>query len=338
MAACDAPVNAARGIDDARPSAHTSAPAFHTVRTAATGRQKVSLRMEWHTLDFDTAHARLRVQYPVYSAEDRARHAREDQALRDAHDPRYIPLAHAAWVELSDDALFPVTCDEDPLDMEHFPGLRFHYEACDACGTRYSAALDREVRGVTPEQPVPQPSSTASTESIPERNRRLLSALGSDDVLRLGSALRPLCSDYLEGVPDDPEAIIQAIALPLKISEREEGAPTSAHDRFNQLLDSLHDEMRGLDRVPSRTPVPVFELPAYRAIIALGSEAVPCIVSELHRGHNGVLWHPALRAIAGTDQHVSDGSGYQVARSWVLWAEQQGLTCPGHVEPVDEAD
>ena len=65
--------------------------------------------------------------------------------------------------------------------------------------------------------------------------------------------------------------------------------------------------------------------PAYQAIIALGSAALPSILDRL--GHEPMFWFSALERISGENpaENLSTVSVEEAANAWLAWGEQNGL-------------
>lgn len=69
----------------------------------------------------------------------------------------------------------------------------------------------------------------------------------------------------------------------------------------------------------------MFEVPSYRAIMAMGRPVVPLILRELEQRPDH--WYFALRHLTGADP-VSDehrGRLHEMARDWVDWGYAHGL-------------
>ena len=90
--------------------------------------------------------------------------------------------------------------------------------------------------------------------------------------------------------------------------------------RFHELAEQWHDAMRfesSLSEIAGH--------PAYQAIIALGDEAVPLILRELHR--RPAPWFAALKAITGFDAvtPAQRGDMQAMADIWIQWGRQRRL-------------
>ena len=72
------------------------------------------------------------------------------------------------------------------------------------------------------------------------------------------------------------------------------------------------------------SPTAVAELPAYRAIIAMGSAAVPLILRELRREPDH--WFVALQQMTGEDPVPDDARGDldRMAEAWLNWGRRSG--------------
>ena len=65
--------------------------------------------------------------------------------------------------------------------------------------------------------------------------------------------------------------------------------------------------------------------PSYRRIIALGRQAVPCLLHNLHS--NPKLWLEALHDIVGdrSDPVTRDMTVAEAVEAWLSWGRQQGF-------------
>ncbi len=73
------------------------------------------------------------------------------------------------------------------------------------------------------------------------------------------------------------------------------------------------------------SPTKIAELPAYQAIIAVGSAAVPLILGELRREPDH--WFVALKRITGADPVPEDARGDidRMAQAWLDWGHTHGV-------------
>lgn len=92
-------------------------------------------------------------------------------------------------------------------------------------------------------------------------------------------------------------------------------------ERFRELADRWRADVRLLS---SSTESAMH--PAYQQIIALGSDAVPCILRELERDPDHWFW--ALKAITGVDpvEPTERGRIRGMAHAWLRWAREEGIT------------
>jgi hypothetical protein len=74
------------------------------------------------------------------------------------------------------------------------------------------------------------------------------------------------------------------------------------------------------------SPTAIAELPAYRAIIDMGSAAIPLILGEL--GREPDHWFVALKRITGEDPAPEDARGDldRMAQAWLTWGRLHGIT------------
>jgi hypothetical protein len=65
--------------------------------------------------------------------------------------------------------------------------------------------------------------------------------------------------------------------------------------------------------------------PVYKAIVALGWDAVPLLIKALHETPD--LWFPALREITGENPvHPNDRGDYtKMTEAWTAWGRAKGL-------------
>ena len=91
-------------------------------------------------------------------------------------------------------------------------------------------------------------------------------------------------------------------------------------------------------RGPGSTLRSMAEHPAYRAIIALGEQAVPLILDELVRDVDS--WFSALKAITGANpvRLEDQGSLVKMAKSWVEWGRLNGYCVGEEVGQPFQAD
>lgn len=98
-------------------------------------------------------------------------------------------------------------------------------------------------------------------------------------------------------------------------------APSPALTRRFQALAS---EWRSATRFLA-SPSAAAAHPAYRAVIALGPDAVPLILAELADGPEP--WFAALRELTGADPVPPEDRGHpaDAAVYWLAWGRAQGL-------------
>jgi hypothetical protein len=70
----------------------------------------------------------------------------------------------------------------------------------------------------------------------------------------------------------------------------------------------------------------ITKLPAYRAIIELGDDAVPFILKELESRPN--FWFAALREITKADPVADKDKGHlgKMTKAWLRWAKEQRIS------------
>lgn len=99
------------------------------------------------------------------------------------------------------------------------------------------------------------------------------------------------------------------------------GGP-SAREQFRSLAEQWARETGGWSNPHKR-----LRHPAYRAIVALGWQVVPCLLAELAATDDPDLWGPALHEITGEQISLSPedtGRLDAVARAWLALAESRG--------------
>jgi hypothetical protein len=96
---------------------------------------------------------------------------------------------------------------------------------------------------------------------------------------------------------------------------------TQEERRFLKLTDRWKYETAHLSNVET-----IVEHPAYREIVAMGSEVLPWILGDLRC--EPAHWFPALVELTGENPVPPESSGniYEMADSWVKWGEDKGLT------------
>jgi hypothetical protein len=91
-------------------------------------------------------------------------------------------------------------------------------------------------------------------------------------------------------------------------------------EQFQKLADQWKSETINLSNMRK-----IIEHPAYQAIIAMGSEAVPFILEDLQKecGH----WFHALTAITGESPVPKGRWGHiqEMSDAWINWGIQKGL-------------
>jgi hypothetical protein len=91
--------------------------------------------------------------------------------------------------------------------------------------------------------------------------------------------------------------------------------------RFEALVAQWRRETGGWSN-----PHEIVAHPRYRAIVAMGWEAVPLVLDDLTRNADPDFWGPALREITGetvTLATVQSGRLDAVARAWLALAEKR---------------
>lgn len=96
-------------------------------------------------------------------------------------------------------------------------------------------------------------------------------------------------------------------------------APAIA-SRFRSLADEWRTDTRFL-----AAPAAASEHPAYRAIVALGPDAVPYILADLAVAPEA--WFAALRELTGENPVPPDDRGHPraAAEHWLAWGRARGL-------------
>jgi hypothetical protein len=73
------------------------------------------------------------------------------------------------------------------------------------------------------------------------------------------------------------------------------------------------------------SPTAIANLPAYRAIIAMGKPALPLILRDLQKEPD--LWFMALKRIAGESpvRKADRGNIVRMTEAWLQWGREHGL-------------
>lgn len=73
------------------------------------------------------------------------------------------------------------------------------------------------------------------------------------------------------------------------------------------------------------SPTAIADLPAYRAIVAMGARALPLILRDLQKEPN--LWFTALKRITGQSPvpEADRGKIDRMAEAWLRWGREHGL-------------
>jgi len=100
----------------------------------------------------------------------------------------------------------------------------------------------------------------------------------------------------------------------------DEAGDLASPGKFERLAAEWKDQGKFL---PS--PSAIAALPAYRAIIAMGWEALPLILGALRREPD--QWFVALRRITGEDPVPEDARGdlHRMAEAWLRWGAEHGI-------------
>jgi hypothetical protein len=95
---------------------------------------------------------------------------------------------------------------------------------------------------------------------------------------------------------------------------------TPSGEGFNRLAAEWKSQAEFLS-----SPTKIAELPAYRAIIAMGPAAVPLILNELRREPDH--WFIALKRITGADPVPEDARGDidRMGAAWLNWGQMHGV-------------
>lgn len=65
--------------------------------------------------------------------------------------------------------------------------------------------------------------------------------------------------------------------------------------------------------------------PSYRAIIALGKEAIPLILKSIKEDDKDVCWDPALKEITGENHANMDATTFEEQNiDWLRWGQRNG--------------
>lgn len=91
--------------------------------------------------------------------------------------------------------------------------------------------------------------------------------------------------------------------------------------RFHQLVQEWQAQ-----RGPSSSAARMAKLPAYRAIVGLGMEAVPLLLRELEKEPDH--WFHALHEITGANPvpEAARGRVVEMARAWTTWGRKNGFS------------
>lgn len=98
-------------------------------------------------------------------------------------------------------------------------------------------------------------------------------------------------------------------------------SPETVEQQFTALLSRWRTETAHLS-----SSTRIAGHPAYQAIIALGAEALPFLLRELERSHDGHLSR-ALTEITGARPVPPEDRGKikKIAEAWLRWARESGL-------------
>ena len=101
-------------------------------------------------------------------------------------------------------------------------------------------------------------------------------------------------------------------------------------DRENKLRRIVEQEFEGLatawkaERGPTSSVAEMIVHPAYRKIVDMGQEVVPCLLRELEREPDHWFW--ALSEITRENPVRTDQEGKmsEMANAWVTWGQERG--------------